>query len=552
MLSVLINTHLLQAAREARRRALLLRLVGLRLRRRQADATPTNPGLKEADAYPAMPEDGYGWEKLFSERMCRHFREDFGLDTRVARYHNVYGPHGTWTRRPREGAGRDLPQGHRGQALRQARDRDLGRRRADAQLHVHRRLRQRHAGDHWTRDILEPINLGSSELVTINQLVDIVEDIAGVKLKRRYNLDAPKGVRGRNSDNTLIQRAPRLGAEHHAARRPREDLRWIHDQVAAALEPRPASRAHPALELQLRPRAHRHRPGEQGAGPRACATAATTSRSSRRIRTTRSRAGARRSCPTARSATGSPSCACRCGSAARARRERYRQELTFMAAQFAALPALGRPDVVVSASPSFPALLPAMVNARARRMPWVLWLHDILPDGAASTGLVDDSSPVIKAARQLERAAYRDADRIVVPLARVHAEPGREGRTGGQDRADLRPRDARRRRSRRVSHERERRAAGRAEHGQHRLLAGAGAAGRAPSSARRVREPTSARHHRQRRRRRRRAREDPVRPRRDARRRRRRRARGRARGAVDRASSASSTRAPSSTSRRSS
>jgi colanic acid biosynthesis glycosyl transferase WcaI len=94
--------------------------------------------------------------------------------------------------------------------------------------------------------------------------------------------------------------------------------------------------------------------------------------------------------------------------------ERYRQELSFMAAQFAVLPALGRPDVLVSASPSFPALFPAMLNARVRRTPWVIWLHDILPDGAASSGLVDEESVVIRAARRLEHASYREADRIVV------------------------------------------------------------------------------------------------------------------------------------------
>jgi glycosyltransferase involved in cell wall biosynthesis len=94
--------------------------------------------------------------------------------------------------------------------------------------------------------------------------------------------------------------------------------------------------------------------------------------------------------------------------------ERYRQELSFMLAQFAALPALRRPDVLVSASPSFPALLPAIVNARARRTPWAVWLHDILPDGATSSGLVEADSPVIRAARRLERSAYRNADRIVV------------------------------------------------------------------------------------------------------------------------------------------
>jgi colanic acid biosynthesis glycosyl transferase WcaI len=94
--------------------------------------------------------------------------------------------------------------------------------------------------------------------------------------------------------------------------------------------------------------------------------------------------------------------------------ERYRQELSFMGSQFAALPVLSRPDVLVSASPSFPALFPAMVNARMRRTPWVIWLHDILPDGAASSGIVDEGSLVIRAARRLERAAYREADRIVV------------------------------------------------------------------------------------------------------------------------------------------
>jgi colanic acid biosynthesis glycosyl transferase WcaI len=94
--------------------------------------------------------------------------------------------------------------------------------------------------------------------------------------------------------------------------------------------------------------------------------------------------------------------------------ERYRQELSFMAAQFAAMPALSSPDVLVSASPSFPALFPAMLNARVRRTPWVIWLHDILPDGAASSGIVDEGSMVIRAARRLERAAYREASRIVV------------------------------------------------------------------------------------------------------------------------------------------
>jgi GDP-D-mannose 3', 5'-epimerase len=203
MLSVLINTHMLQAAQEAGvRRFFYASSACVYNAEKQRDAN--NPGLKEQDTYPAMPEDGYGWEKLFSERMCRHFREDFGLYTRMARFHNVYGPHGTW---------------------------DGGREKAPAAICrkvIEAKLSGRHEINIWgtgeqTRsfmyiddcvkgvemimasDILEPINLGSSEMVSVNQLVDIVEDIAGIRLKRSYDLSAPKGVAGRNSDNTRIQ-----------------------------------------------------------------------------------------------------------------------------------------------------------------------------------------------------------------------------------------------------------------------------------------------------------------------------------------------------------
>jgi nucleoside-diphosphate-sugar epimerase len=204
MLSVLINTHLLIAARDAEVRRYFYASSACVYNADKQRDTEVVP-LREEDAYPAMPEDGYGWEKLFSERMCRHFREDYGLETRVARFHNVYGPHGTY---------------------------DGGREKAPAAI-CRKVIVAKRAGDHrieiWgdgqqTRsfmyisdclkgimsitesDIVEPINLGSSELVSINQLVDIVEEIAGVKLVRRYDLDAPKGVRGRNSDNALIRR----------------------------------------------------------------------------------------------------------------------------------------------------------------------------------------------------------------------------------------------------------------------------------------------------------------------------------------------------------
>jgi GDP-D-mannose 3', 5'-epimerase len=229
MLTVLINTHLLMAAKKfSTNRFFYASSACVYAADKQTD--PNVTALKEADAYPAMPEDGYGWEKLFSERMCRHFREDFGIATRVARYHNVYGPHGTWMG---------------------------GREKAPAAICrkvIQAKISGKHEIEIWgdgqqTRsfmyiddcllgtqrilnsDIIEPLNLGSSELVSINQLVDIVEDIAGVKLKRSYNLSAPKGVAGRNSDNTRIKEL--MGWE--PSTRLRDGLEktyaWIHEQI---------------------------------------------------------------------------------------------------------------------------------------------------------------------------------------------------------------------------------------------------------------------------------------------------------------------------------
>jgi nucleoside-diphosphate-sugar epimerase len=203
MLSVLTNTHMLMAARDQGVERFFYSSSAC-VYNAEKQTNPNVIALKESDAYPALPEDGYGWEKLFSERMCRHFEEDYGLQTRVARYHNVYGPLGTWTG---------------------------GREKAPAAI-CRKVIEAKHSGSNqieiWgdgkqtrsfmyiddctlgTRmiaesDIREPLNLGSDELVTINQLVDIAEEIAGVKLKRIYNLSAPRGVNGRNSDNTLIQ-----------------------------------------------------------------------------------------------------------------------------------------------------------------------------------------------------------------------------------------------------------------------------------------------------------------------------------------------------------
>jgi len=228
MLSVLINTHMLQAAQKfGVEKYFYSSSACVYNGEKQTD--PNNPGLKEEDAYPALAEDGYGWEKLFSERMCRHFHEDYGMYVRQARFHNVYGPHGTW---------------------------DGGREKAPAAM-CRKVIQAKASGKHeieiWgdgtrTRsfmyiddcilgvqkimnsEILDPINLGSSEMVSINRLVDIVEDIAGVKLKRTYDLDAPKGVMGRNSDNTLIKKYLNWEPSIPLRQGLEKTYAWIYDQ----------------------------------------------------------------------------------------------------------------------------------------------------------------------------------------------------------------------------------------------------------------------------------------------------------------------------------
>jgi GDP-D-mannose 3',5'-epimerase len=204
MLSVLINTHLLMAAKDHGTKRFFYASSACVYNGSKQDSED-NPGLKEEDAYPAMPEDGYGWEKLFSERMCRHFYEDYGIETRVARYHNVYGPLGTW---------------------------DGGREKAPAALArkvATAKIKNLNSIEIWgdgeqTRsftyiddciqgtlllmesDVREPINIGSDQMVSINQMVGILEEIAGIELEREFNLSAPKGVRGRNSENSKVRK----------------------------------------------------------------------------------------------------------------------------------------------------------------------------------------------------------------------------------------------------------------------------------------------------------------------------------------------------------
>ena len=203
MLSVLTNTHMLMAAREKGVQRFFYSSSAC-VYNGEKQTNPDVVALKESDAYPALPEDGYGWEKLFSERMCRHFEEDYGLQARVARYHNVYGPLGTWT------GGREKAPAAVCRKVIEA------KRSGTHEIEIWGDGKQTRSFmyiDDCTKgtemitesEIHEPLNLGSDELVTINQLVDIAEEIAGIKLKRSYNLGAPKGVNGRNSDNTLIQ-----------------------------------------------------------------------------------------------------------------------------------------------------------------------------------------------------------------------------------------------------------------------------------------------------------------------------------------------------------
>ena len=229
MLTVLINTNLLAAARRADVQKFFFASSAC-VYAADKQTSPDVTALKEEDAYPAMPEDGYGWEKLFSERMCRHFTEDFGLTTCVARYHNVYGPHGTY---------------------------DGGREKAPAAI-CRKVIAAKLAGQDeieiWgdgqqTRSFMYiddclkgtllmmegsvagPLNVGSNELVTINRLVDLVEEIAGVKLKRVYNLQAPKGVNGRNSDNTKIRELMSWEPSISLRDGLEKTYRWIHDEM---------------------------------------------------------------------------------------------------------------------------------------------------------------------------------------------------------------------------------------------------------------------------------------------------------------------------------
>ena len=229
MLSVLVNTHLLMACKEFKINRYFFSSSACAYNKDLQNETGVT-GLKEEDAYPANPEDGYGWEKLFSERMCRHFLEDYGLDVKVARYHNIFGPEGTY---------------------------DGGREKAPAALCrkiIYTILENKNEIDVWgdgeqTRSFLYiddcveatlkffdskhhgPINIGSEEKVSINQMIDKIEKISKKNVKRNYQLDKPKGVRGRNSDNTMIRNKLNWDQKYSLYQGLEKTYEWIYSEI---------------------------------------------------------------------------------------------------------------------------------------------------------------------------------------------------------------------------------------------------------------------------------------------------------------------------------
>ena len=233
MLSVLINTNLLRACLVNKIKKYFFSSSACVYNANKQNSIFID-GLKETDAYPAMPEDGYGWEKLFSERMCRHFYEDYGLETRVARYHNVYGPMGTF---------------------------DGGREKAPAAL-CRKLITAKNSGkkeiDVWgdgeqTRSFMfiddcikgtkkifesgcrEVLNIGSEEQVSINQMIEIIEEIGDYKVEKNYQLDKPLGVRGRSSNNDLVR--AKLGWDFEISLKSGLEItyKWIEKEIAKKL-----------------------------------------------------------------------------------------------------------------------------------------------------------------------------------------------------------------------------------------------------------------------------------------------------------------------------
>jgi len=228
--NILINTHMLEAARVNGARRFLFSssaCVYPQYKQNHPDVTP----LKEADAIPADPEPGYGWEKLFAEELCRYYKKDYGLETRIVRFHNVYGPLGTY-----EGGKEKAPA---------AISRKVALAEHGGEIEVWgdgQQTRSFMYVDDCVEGLVrlmasnysEPLNLGTDRLVTINQLIDLVSSVAGKRLKKRHDLSKPQGVRGRNSDNTLLNRVlgwePAITLEQGLT----TTYRWIEEELRKA------------------------------------------------------------------------------------------------------------------------------------------------------------------------------------------------------------------------------------------------------------------------------------------------------------------------------
>jgi GDP-D-mannose 3',5'-epimerase len=229
MLSVLINTNLLRSSLENKVKKYFFSSSAC-VYNASKQSTTFIEGLKEDDAYPAEPEDGYGWEKLFSERMCRHFTEDFKLETRVARYHNVYGPLGTFD------GGREKAPAALCRKIILAKENNLSSidvwgdgKQTRSFMYIDDCLKG--TKKLFDSDCSDSLNIGSEEQVSINEMIDIISEIADYKVKKNYQLDKPKGVRGRSSDNSLIREKINWDTAFSLKSGLELTYKWIYDQI---------------------------------------------------------------------------------------------------------------------------------------------------------------------------------------------------------------------------------------------------------------------------------------------------------------------------------
>ena len=227
MLSVMINTNLLKASIQNKIKKYFFSSSACIYNTNLQKNSNAKP-LKETDAYPALPEDGYGWEKLFSERMCKNFEEDYGLKIRIARFHNIYGPYGTF------GGGREKAPA----AI--CRKIALSKIKKKISLEIWGNGKQERSFLYikdcidailklFNSNFSDPINIGSEERVSINKLVDYVEKIAKIKVNRKYKLNMPKGVNSRSSDNTLIKKVLKWNYTYSLYNGLSETYKWIED-----------------------------------------------------------------------------------------------------------------------------------------------------------------------------------------------------------------------------------------------------------------------------------------------------------------------------------